>query len=347
MMRTIKQLLMTVAVLLCSVAANAYDFETDGICYDITSATDLTVSVASGSEKYKGKIDIPSTVTYNSSTYTVTGIRGTAFRASMVLTQVTIPNSVKTIDAFAFSNCRNLSGVTIGNGVTSIEYSTFENCESLASVTIGNSVTYIGEYAFASCKRLTSITIPNSVKTIGQFAFQGCAKLTDVTVGNSVTTIEWYAFQFCSNLASITIPGSVTMIEDYAFAACSKLASICMLGKTPPSACNFTDEQYANITLYVPEGSLEAYRNADKWKNFQNIQESGATGISNADAGNVAIEATANGISLSGAEGKAVAVYTANGTRVAYIGNYAGEEIALGNGVYIVQAGGNVMKVKL
>lgn len=338
---------MTVAVLLCSVAANAYDFETDGICYDITSAADLTVSVASGSEKYKGKIDIPSTVTYNSSTYTVTGIRGTAFRASMGLTQVTIPNSVKTIDAFAFSNCRSLSDVTIGNGVTSIEYSTFENCESLASVTIGNSVKYIGEYAFASCKRLTSITIPNSVTTIGEFAFQGCAKLTDVTVGNSVTTIGWYAFQFCSNLASITIPCSVTMIEDYAFAACGKLTSICMLSKTPPSVYNFTEEQYANITLYVPQGSLEIYQNADNWKNFWDIQEFNATGIDDVNANDIAIAVTTNGIALLNANGKVVAVYTVAGALVEKIDSYAGEEIALNKGVYVLRIGNKRIKVQL
>lgn len=78
-MKTIKQLLITVAVLLCSVTANAYDFEVDGIYYNILSASDLTVCVTSGDNKYTGEVIIPSTVTYKSRTLTVKAIGGHAF----------------------------------------------------------------------------------------------------------------------------------------------------------------------------------------------------------------------------------------------------------------------------
>ena len=345
-MRTIKQLLMTVAVLLYSVAASAYDFEVDGIYYKITSASDLTVSVTRGDNKYAGDVVVPSAVTHESNTYAVTNIEGNAFNFSMGLTSVTIPGSVKYFGIFAFSSCFYLESVTFLDGVKSIADYAFENCKGLTSVTIGNTVTYIGEYAFASCNSLTSVSIPNSVTTIGQFAFQGCGNLASVTIGNSVTTIGQYAFQWCSNLATITIPSSVTMIEDYAFAACGKLASIYLLGEMPPSFYNMTEEQCAKITLYVPSGSLETYRNADKWKNFQNIREFDVTGIGNTAANDVAIRVTANGIMLTDAEGKAVTVYSANGALVEKTACYTGEEIALGRGVYIVHVGNKTLKVK-
>ena len=65
-MKTIKHLLITIAMLLCSTTANAYDFEVDGIYYNIISATDLTVEVTKGENKYTGKVIIPSNVVYKS-----------------------------------------------------------------------------------------------------------------------------------------------------------------------------------------------------------------------------------------------------------------------------------------
>ena len=67
-MKTIKQLLTTIAVLLCSVVVNAHDFVVDGIYYNITSTENLTVDVTyRGSsyrdyEEYYGKIIIPKRV---------------------------------------------------------------------------------------------------------------------------------------------------------------------------------------------------------------------------------------------------------------------------------------------
>ena len=85
-MRTIKLWLTTIATLWCSLAANAHDFEVGGIYYDITSSADLTVEVtyrgsSSGSydNEYSGAVTIPSTVTYNSKTYSVTSIGNYAF----------------------------------------------------------------------------------------------------------------------------------------------------------------------------------------------------------------------------------------------------------------------------
>ena len=51
-MKTIKQLLTTIAVLLCSVVVNAHDFVVDGIYYNITSTENLTVAVTCRGEYY-------------------------------------------------------------------------------------------------------------------------------------------------------------------------------------------------------------------------------------------------------------------------------------------------------
>ena len=122
-------------------------------------------------------------------------------------------NTKKTLEAYIGT----ATNVTILNSVSSINENAFYDCTDLTSVTIPNSVTTIGEQAFYNCTGLTSITIPNSVTSIKSHAFQNCTGLTSVTIPNSVTTIGESAFSNCTGLTSINIPNSVTNIEYCAF----------------------------------------------------------------------------------------------------------------------------------
>ena len=109
-MRKIKHLF-TALLLLCSVAVNAYDFEVDGIYYNITSGTNKTVEVTyegtfyDYSNEYTGGVVIPNSVTYNGNTYSVTSIGSYAFDGCTGLTSITIPNSVTSIERDAFYYC--------------------------------------------------------------------------------------------------------------------------------------------------------------------------------------------------------------------------------------------------
>ena len=197
-----------------------------GDLYYNLDATNQTAEVTSSSDKYSGAIVIPSSVTYNSKTFSVTSIGGGAFSYCRSLTSVTIGNSVTSIGDEAFAYCSGLTSVTIGNSVTSIGESAFDNCTALTSVTIPNSVTSIGGYAFRECTGLTSVTIGNSVDSIGEYAFYDCSSMSSVTIPNSVTSMGRYAFAWCTSLTSVTIPNSVTSIADHAFSSCSGLTSV-------------------------------------------------------------------------------------------------------------------------
>lgn len=227
-----------------------YDFEVDGIYYNITSSSDLTVEVTSnGSNSYGGTITIPEAVTYDDVTYSVTSIGERAFYYCTGLTSIEIPGSVTSIEDYAFMYCDGLTSVDIPNYVTTIGYSSFEhcanltavslgeslttigeeafyNCYSLASIEIPSSVTTIGRYAFCGCKSLVSVTIPDDVTSIGSSAFSSCTSLTQVTIGENVTAIPFGLFYGCAKLTSITIPASVTSIGEEAFCECAALASI-------------------------------------------------------------------------------------------------------------------------
>ena len=101
------------AVLLLSAAtATAHDFEVNGIFYNKNEDENNTASVTyKGSSydayanEYSGAVTIPSEVTYEEITYSVTSIGKRAFRGCCGLTAVEIPNSVTSISEGAFRLC--------------------------------------------------------------------------------------------------------------------------------------------------------------------------------------------------------------------------------------------------
>ena len=217
---------MLVVMLLTFLQASAYDFEVDGIYYEMVSFDNPTCKVVKGDKEYEGDIVIPNMVTYMNREIAVVAMDAKAFFECSSLTSIAIPNSVTKIEPKTFSGCSSLTSVTIPDSVTEIGDYAFYRCSSLTSVTIPDSVTEIGNYAFYRCSSLTSVTIPDSVTRINSETFDGCSSLTSITIPGSVTKIDNYAFSGCSSLTSVAIPDSVTKIGIYAFSGCSSLTSV-------------------------------------------------------------------------------------------------------------------------
>ena len=188
--------------------------EIDGLYYNLDGST-LTAEVAQSDNNYEGltEANIPATISYNNSAYSVTSIENHAFYNCSGMTSLILPSSVTNIGNYAFIGCKGLTSLTIPSSITSIGNGTFSACSGIVSVDIPNSVTSIGEFAFSHCSGLTSVIIPSSVTSIGNSAFADCSNLTSVTIPNGVVSIGTRTFSGCSGLTSISVESGNTVYD--------------------------------------------------------------------------------------------------------------------------------------
>ena len=271
---------------LCAATALAYDFSAVA-----PSGQTLYYNIVDGHAEVvrhtyvTGDLVIPSTVTYNDVSYTVTSIGSYAFSGCSGLTSVTIPDGVTSIGDDAFRGCSGLTSVTIPDGVTTIGNSAFRGCSGLTSVTIPDGVTSIGSGAFYGCSGLTSVafnadscTSAGSSSYWGYCAFNNCTSITNFTFGNNVKVIPAYLCYDLSRLTSVTIGSGVTSIGNYAFYGCSGLTEITSKAASAPIlGTEAMTGVPSTITINIPCGSRGNYYSS-RWNRFSNFIET--TGFS-------------------------------------------------------------------
>ena len=245
-MKTIKQMLITTAVILCSATANAYDFEIDGIRYDITSFTELTVKASSLSETIVGKLTIHSEVEFNGKVLKVIEICDDFASSNLSISSLTVDDGVISIGARAFKNCANLKTIDIAQSVTLLGEECFYGCSTLEAfsnkgiVTIGGksfaecenlkvvsieSLDSLQQGTFLNCSQLLDCNLPN-IKSIGKEAFKNCQSLKEYYIPDGVTTIGESAFEGCTSLVTMIIPNNVKELGKGVFSYCTALTSI-------------------------------------------------------------------------------------------------------------------------
>ncbi len=136
-------------------------FEANGLYYSISSAANSTCEVVKSVVEYCGDVEIPASVVYNGTTYTVTGIGEEAFSGSTSVTSVTIPENVAYIASKAFAGCSGLSSITLPSKLVSLSSSVFYGCTSLETVTtLAPEAPAINELSFAGLSSATSLIYP-------------------------------------------------------------------------------------------------------------------------------------------------------------------------------------------
>ncbi len=152
---------------------------------------------------------------------TVDEIAPAAFMYCDKLQEVTIPEGVTHIDAWAFSYTA-LPKIELPDSLLQIDDYAFAYCTSLREVVFGEGLQFIYGAAFAECRALQEIDLPEKLETVEQYAFCGTS-LKSVTIPASITQIGFCAFGYDSNMNPIrdfTIYGTpYSMAQSYCTAA--------------------------------------------------------------------------------------------------------------------------------
>jgi len=223
---------------------------------------------AISSEAFKGCISLKSVFVPNN----VTIIGDYVFDSCSSLTSIEISNSVKEIGEQAFWDCTSLKSINLPEGLTKIAKNLLRGCSSLTTITIPSTVTTIKNGAFYDCSSLTNLEIPENVISIGDYAFFNCFGLTSVKIGDGVTTIGNRAFRVCKSMKTLTLGKSVEEIGAEAFIGSQSLTDVyCYAESVPVAPSAFDETLIKDVTLHVPNVSLDAYKTADYWKEFKFI----------------------------------------------------------------------------
>ena len=236
-----KRLLFSFLFVLMAIAGWAQTTFTQGdFTYTVTDEDAKTVSIAEAeAATLTGAITIPSSVTYETVTYTVTSIADYGFGSNEDITEVTIPNTVTSIGEGAFWYCSKLTTITLPSTLTTIGNSAFFHCSSLASFSVPGSVTTIGSQVFDYCSiptftfeaSNTAITCNSIIPcTDHLFLYRDVNRegelttgaIKALTIGAHVTTIYNSMFVGSQYLNSIDFSEAtgLTSIEEYAFYNC-------------------------------------------------------------------------------------------------------------------------------
>lgn len=125
--------------------------------------------------------------------------------------------------------------------------------------------------AFESQKTLTSVVLPDSITRIEPYTFYGCSALESVTLPANLEFIGGQAFYNNTKLQSIDLPASLTEIGYKAFDGCNSLTEVKVHATTPPTLGQYIFSRYIN--LYVPEGTINAYKSSSWWNYINEIEE--------------------------------------------------------------------------
>lgn len=175
---------------------------------------------------------------------TLEEISANAFFGSSIR-RIYIPDSVKTIGEYAFSECPNLESVILPNSLEYISPYLFAESTNLSevyipenvgsipekafyltgitSVTIPKNATVIGKHAFANCKQLKSVTLHEGILSVGTMAFEKCTSLEEIHLPESATQIGEWVFAWCESLKRASLPSTLTAIPSYTFYGCTSL----------------------------------------------------------------------------------------------------------------------------
>ena len=276
-------------------------------------ASAKVVSISDASAIVDGVLMFPSIVYNEGKGYTVTEIGNSILpdvsgkvpentelvEALKGVRSITFPEKLLEIGYGNFNGIALLSEVKFGSYLKEICYGSFNNLKSLENVDFPESLEHIGEFCFSETAirklRLSpDILIDDNsfcyMTELSEIDFNGMQAyntgifsynpmIEKIVFPRKVYSIYGRAFSNLESLKAVILPAETDIqIGASAFRGCTHLKQIYATGVTPlkthenePLGANNLD--YSEITLYVPVGSIDAYKADPVWNVYGTIVE--------------------------------------------------------------------------
>ena len=183
----------------------------------------------------------------------ITAIPARCFADCTALKEITLPDTVESIEQAAFLNCIALQKIVLSSALKSIDYIAFSGCAALESIELPNGLQEIGQWAFQDCEKLKELKLPETLTNLGARAIEGTS-IDEIILPSSITKLNEKQFASCRSLKRIEVQGNVTSIPDGAFRPCASLETL-ILPKTVRSAT--MTSFYDNYIIYYGGTSMQ------------------------------------------------------------------------------------------
>ena len=251
-----KKILLTLAVVIvftCLFALAVSAVDIDGIDYSFKGTEATVTSVNKGCQLTV--VNIPETVTYEGTTYTVAYIANSAFRDNGVVTEVTTPSTIKDIYEHAFRSMSALEKVTLNasKDFTHFRDAEFWSCGALTYVDLRGCVGLTGlgdggtyDNTFEYCSALETVLCPDTINYIGGSVFFTCSSLTDIgdIDFSKVTYVGSKAFWHTHIGGDVILSENATYVGSHAFRGTNITSLVIRSGSTA------TQTTYDDGTFY-------------------------------------------------------------------------------------------------
>ena len=237
----------------------------------------------------------------------VKALKSLAFSGCSQLESIDLSNiEIFNSDAFngSFKDCASLTNIGSLSKVKSLDNQGFHGCTSLENIGTLDNLETIGRYCFrntaiksviapklqgvavpsdgvqsqfANCSQLETVYIP-MMKVIYSTMFDNCSNLKEIVFSNELTEIKSYGLNTNSDfITKIELPATCETLGYQSLANNRNLETLIVRATTPPT---LGDQAFyyrkpntlwgiiENLTIYVPDASVDAYKSATNWVNY-------------------------------------------------------------------------------
>lgn len=182
------------------------------------------------------------------------------------------------VEGGAYNSLRPQNIKTRDNEITEDMFFCYNN---LTELYLPNKATKICKTAIFNCPKLRILKLPEELRLIEDMGLYYLNAIEYLELPEDLEELGMCSLSGLESIKSLTLPSTVKHLGSYVFSGDKRLNSIHCKSVEPP-ICDRTFaspgvlllEPIANgAKLYVPKGSLQAYKNDEQWGLFETIIE--------------------------------------------------------------------------